>query len=149
MGHELEPPVRRHRRDGHRLGLDLSTSTPAGIPSRRHAVQGHRSHLDDRRSQKLGHGLLPAFGQWLDPRLPRCRTPRSLRLAGRIELMASSVITVDMVYNKGENLNVRPRDQHAAVGQPTGPRRLAFTGINPNASGRARHQRGPQRLLGR
>ena len=85
-------------------------------------------------SQNSATGSLPLFGQWLDPRLEMPYTSQ-FALGWSHELMASSVITVDMVYNKGENLNVRPRINTRPLGQPTGPRRLAFTGINPNAIG--------------
>ncbi len=76
---------------------------------------------------------LPLFGQFLDPRL---EMPYTLQTAfgWSHELMASSVITVDYVNNKGRDLNTRPRLNTFI--NPGGPvRRLAFLHLQPNALG--------------
>jgi hypothetical protein len=76
----------------------------------------------------------PLFGQFVDPRL---ETPYTTQLAfgWSHELMTSTVVTADVVWNEGHDLNTRPRINTRPLGQPTGPRRLAFLGLNPNAAG--------------
>ncbi len=74
------------------------------------------------------------FGQFVDPRL---QTPYTLQLAfgWSHELMTSTVVSADFVWNQGRDLNTRPRINTRPLGQPTGTRRLAFLGLNPNAAG--------------
>ncbi len=77
----------------------------------------------------------PLFGQWVDPRL---ETPYTRQFAAgwSHELMTSTVITMDVVVNRGYDLNTRPRINTRPVGQPTAARRVAaIVPLNPNAAG--------------
>lgn len=76
---------------------------------------------------------LPLIGQWLDPRLQMPFT-RQTAFGWSHELMQSTVLSVDFVRNDGRDLNTRPRLNTRTPGNPTGSRRLAFTGLNPNAA---------------
>jgi len=76
---------------------------------------------------------LPLIGQFVDPRLQTPYT-RQLAFGWSHELMTSTVITADYVWNEGRDLNTRPRLNTRPVGQPSAPRRLAFVGLNPNAA---------------
>ena len=77
---------------------------------------------------------LPLVGQFVDPRL---ETPYTTQLAfgWSHELTTSTVLTMDYVWNEGHDLNTRPRLNTRTPGSPSGPRRLAFLGLNPNAAG--------------
>jgi len=77
---------------------------------------------------------IPLFGQWTDPRLQMPYT-RQTALGWSHQLMASTVVTVDYVNAQGRDLNVRPRINTFPVGQANTVRRLAFTGLTPNAIG--------------
>jgi hypothetical protein len=76
----------------------------------------------------------PLFGQFVDPRLETPYT-RQLAFGWSHELMTNTVIGADFVWNEGFDLNTRPRINTRPLGQPTGARRLAFLGLNPNAAG--------------
>src|SRR6185436_3906748 len=77
---------------------------------------------------------IPLFGQWTDPRLQMPYT-RQTAIGWSHQLMASTVVTVDYVNAQGRDLNVRPRINTFPVGQANTTRRLAFTGLTPNAAG--------------
>jgi hypothetical protein len=49
--------------------------------------------------------------------------------------MTSTVVSADYVWNQGRDLNTRPRINTRPLGDPTGPRRLSFLGLSPNAAG--------------
>ncbi len=72
----------------------------------------------------------PLFGQWTDPRLQMPYT-RQASVGWSHELMEGTVVTADFVRADGRDLNTRPRINTIA----NGVRRLAFTGILPNAIG--------------
>jgi len=74
------------------------------------------------------------FGQFVDPRLQTPYT-RQLAFGWSHELMTSTVVSADYVWNQGRDLNTRPRINTRPLGQPTGARRLSFLGLNPNAAG--------------
>src|SRR5262245_1977747 len=77
---------------------------------------------------------IPLFGQWTDPRLQMPYT-RQTALGWSHQLMANTVLTVDYVNAQGRDLNVRPRINTFPVGAANTVRRLAFTGLTPNAAG--------------
>jgi hypothetical protein len=77
---------------------------------------------------------VPVFGQWVDPRLEVPYT-RQTAIGWSHQMMSSTVFAVDFVRNDGRDLNVRPRINTFPVSNPTGPRRLAFVGVTPNALG--------------
>ncbi len=78
---------------------------------------------------------VPLFGQWTDPRLEMPYT-RQASVGWSHELLANTVFTLDFVRADGRDLNVRPRINVRPIGtSPTGARRLAFLGLNPNAIG--------------
>jgi hypothetical protein len=72
----------------------------------------------------------PLFGQFVDPRLQMPYT-RQTSAGVSHELMEGTVITADFVRADGRDLNTRPRINTIQ----NGVRRLAFTGITPNAIG--------------
>jgi hypothetical protein len=74
------------------------------------------------------------FGQFVDPRLQTPYT-RQWAFGWSHELMTSTIISADYVWNEGRDLNTRPRINTRPLGNPTGPRRLSFLGLNPNAAG--------------
>jgi outer membrane receptor protein involved in Fe transport len=76
---------------------------------------------------------LPLFGQFLDPRL-QMPYSRQTSFGWSHDLMPNTVVTVDFVYNKGLNLNTRPR-LNTFINPGTAPRRLAFLNLQPNALG--------------
>lgn len=71
------------------------------------------------------------FGQWTDPRLQMPYT-RQATIGWSHELMSNTIVTADFVRADGRDLNTRPRINTLG---PGGVRRLAFTGITPNALG--------------
>ena len=77
---------------------------------------------------------VPVFGQFTDPRLQLPYT-RQTAFGWSHQLMQSTVLTADFVRNDGRDLNTRPRLNTRPVGDLSGARRLAFTGISPNALG--------------
>jgi hypothetical protein len=77
---------------------------------------------------------VPLFGQWTDPRLQIPYT-RQTAVGWSHQLMPSTVFTFDFVNAQGRDLNVRPRINTRPVGDLSAPRRLAFTGLTPNAIG--------------
>ncbi len=81
-------------------------------------------------SQNLAGGPVPLFGQFTDPRLQMPYT-RQTSFGWSHELMPGTVVTADFVRADGRDLNTRPRINTIAGGV----RRLAFTGILPNAPG--------------
>jgi len=78
--------------------------------------------------------IVPVFGQFTDPRLELPYT-RQLSFGWSHQLMASTVFVADFVRNDGRDLNTRPRINTRPVGNLAGARRIAFTGISPNAPG--------------
>jgi outer membrane receptor protein involved in Fe transport len=76
----------------------------------------------------------PLYGQFVDPRLQTPYT-RQLAFGWSHELMTSTVVSADYVWNQGRDLNTRPRINTRPLGDPTGPRRLSFLGLSPNAAG--------------
>jgi hypothetical protein len=76
---------------------------------------------------------LPLIGQWVDPRLQMPYT-RQTAAGWSHQLNTSTVISADFVRTDGRDLNVRPRLNTRPVGAPSAARRLAFVGLNPNAS---------------
>ena len=77
---------------------------------------------------------IPLFGQFTDPRLQLPYT-RQTAIGWSHQMMPSTVLSVDFVRNDGRDLNARPRINTRPVNQPNAPRRIAFTGISPNAIG--------------
>jgi outer membrane receptor protein involved in Fe transport len=75
---------------------------------------------------------LPLFGQFVDPRLQMPYTRQS-SLGWSHQLNPSTVVTADYVRADGRDLNTRPRLNTRTPGNLSGPRRLAFVGITPNA----------------
>ncbi len=75
---------------------------------------------------------LPLIGQFIDPRLQVPYT-RQLAFGWSHELMTSTVVTTDFVWNQGRDLNTRPRINTREI--PNGPRRLTFLNLQPNAAG--------------
>jgi hypothetical protein len=77
---------------------------------------------------------VPLFGQWTDPRLQIPYT-RQTAIGWSHQLMPSTVFTFDFVNAQGRDLNVRARINTFPIGQAGTTRRLAFTGLTPNAIG--------------
>ncbi len=77
-------------------------------------------------------GAKALFGQFVDPRLQTPYT-RQLAFGWSHELMTSTVVSADYVWNQGRDLNTRPRINVFIPGTKT--RRLAFLGLSPNALG--------------
>jgi hypothetical protein len=77
---------------------------------------------------------IPLFGQWTDPRLQMPYTKQTA-IGWSHQLMANTVVTADYVNAQGRDLNVRARINTFPVGAAGTTRRLAFTGLTPNAIG--------------
>jgi hypothetical protein len=77
---------------------------------------------------------IPLFGQWTDPRLQIPYT-RQTAIGWSHELMRNTVFSADFVRADGRDLNARPRINTRPLGNLSAPRRLAFTGLTPNAIG--------------
>jgi outer membrane receptor protein involved in Fe transport len=120
---------------GKGFGTVLSVDTASGIrnPDGSFYQVGQPTSLILSQNQ-ADTSSVPVFGQFTDPRLQLPYT-RQTAFGWSHQLMASTVLTADFVRNDGRDLNTRPRLNTRPVGNPTGARRLAFTGIAPNALG--------------
>jgi hypothetical protein len=78
----------------------------------------------------------PPFGQWVDPLL---QMPYQMQtnVGWSHELDANTVISADMVYSLGRDLNTRPRVNQRTPGSLSNPRRITAllpTALNPNSN---------------
>src|SRR5206468_3035484 len=92
--------------------------------------------LDTIRSQNQAVGN-PPFGQWVDPLLQQ---PYQIQTnAGwSHEVTPDTVLSVDMVYSLGRDLNTRPRVNQRIPGSLSNPRIISNaigTNLNPNTNG--------------
>src|SRR5439155_25521863 len=97
--------------------------------------------LDTIRSQNqaapLGPGQFPLFGQWIDPTLQQ---PYQIQtnVGWSHELDANTVLSADVVYSLGRDLNTRPRVNQRIPGSLSNPRIISNaigTALNPNTNG--------------
>jgi hypothetical protein len=117
------------------FGAVFTANTPSGILNPNGSFYQVGQPLSNIQSQNQADpNAKSLFGQFVDPRLQTPYT-RQTAFGWSHQLMTSTVITTDFVWNEGRDLNTRPRLNTRPVGQPSAARRLAFVGLNPNAGG--------------
>ncbi|CAN5711558.1 TonB-dependent receptor [soil metagenome] len=120
---------------GKGFGTVLNIDNQAGIRNPDGSFYRIGQPLSNLASQNQADtSTVPVFGQFTDPRLQLPYT-RQASFGWSHQLMESTVFTVDLVRHDGRDLNARPRVNTRPVGNLAGARRLAFTGIAPNALG--------------
>jgi hypothetical protein len=118
---------------GKGFGTVLNIDNQAGIRNPDGSFYRIGQPLSNLASQNQADtSTVPLFGQFTDPRLQLPYT-RQTSFGWSHQLMESTVFTVDLVRHDGRDLNARPRLSTRPVGNLDGARRLAFTGITPNA----------------
>ncbi|MBA2304012.1 MAG: TonB-dependent receptor [Acidobacteria bacterium] len=117
------------------FGTVLNVDDQAGIRNPDGSFYRVGQPLSNIRSQNQADtSTIPVFGQFTDPLLELPYT-RQASLGWSHQLMESTVFTADFVRNDGRDLNTRPRINTRPVGNLAGARRIAFTGISPDAPG--------------